>query len=229
MWAGYNRDYFAGVLVPPYLLLDEPSEPATLGQYAPAGGLIRQPQIMIRPSLLAGTHPGWPKPSEIREPGQRTIRVTRVPVEYRRRLVADVLLHECIHQWQHETTEQTEDSYHGHGPGFRDKANEIGARLGLPPVRTGKKRGPDRDLPSCSYWPHIVRPGEHYGRFWQPAGRHQRDHVATIAAGLRSAYAATVAATAADEPPTAVDLAPLVELADEIREQLSQLAGTHTE
>ncbi len=77
-------------------------------------------------------------------------------------LVADVLLHEMIHQWQQEVTGDTEEGYHGHGPTFRDKANEIGAKLGLPPVRTCKKRGKDEDLPSCSYWPHGNRPDGYY-------------------------------------------------------------------
>ncbi len=77
-------------------------------------------------------------------------------------LVADVLLHEMIHQWQQEVTGDIEEGYHGHGPTFRDKANEIGAKLGLPPVRTCKKRGKDKDLPSCSYWPYGNRPDGYY-------------------------------------------------------------------
>jgi hypothetical protein len=60
--------------------------------------------------------------------------------------------------------------FHGHGPGFRDKANEIGTHLELGPVRTSKKRGPKKDLPSCSQWPHCIRPLEHYlGAFRPPA------------------------------------------------------------
>jgi hypothetical protein len=48
--------------------------------------------------------------------------------------VADVLLHQMIHQWQQEVAGKQE---HGdHGPSFRDKVNEIGKALGLPPVRT---------------------------------------------------------------------------------------------
>jgi hypothetical protein len=55
-----------------------------------------------------------------------------------------------------------ESAYHGHGPTFRDKANEISARLGLGRVRTNKKRGKDEHLPSCSHWPHNVRDAKAY-------------------------------------------------------------------
>jgi hypothetical protein len=37
--------------------------------------------------------------------------------------VCDVLLHEIIHQYHHEITGKTEDSYKGHGPHFRDTCN----------------------------------------------------------------------------------------------------------
>jgi hypothetical protein len=67
------------------------------------------------------------------------------------RLVADVFLHETVHQWQHEVLGDLEDGYHGHGPKFRDQCNRIGALLGLPPVRTSKARGKDKALPSCAY------------------------------------------------------------------------------
>jgi hypothetical protein len=77
-------------------------------------------------------------------------------------LIADVLLHETIHQYHDELTGKTEDSYHGHGPAFRDECNRIGKALGLPPVRTSKARGPEKDLPSCAHWPLNVRPEGYY-------------------------------------------------------------------
>ena len=82
--------------------------------------------------------------------------------EGRFRYVADVLLHEMIHQWQYEVVGKDEDSYHGHGTIFRDKANEISARLGLGRVRANRKDGKDKDLPICSQWPGNVRDGSHY-------------------------------------------------------------------
>lgn len=73
-------------------------------------------------------------------------------------------MHEMTHQWQFEIVGNTEDSYHGHGTVFRNKANEleIGAKLGLGRVRANRKDGKDKDLPSCAHWPHAVRPLECY-------------------------------------------------------------------
>lgn len=146
LWAGFNSAHFGGMMIPPYILLDEPSTPRRYGQFAARGGLGGRGQIMIRPSLLTGTHP------HLRAAGETT----------RRRFVADVLLHEAVHQWQHEADGHTDSGYHGHGPVFRDQANRIGTALGLPPVRTSKRRGPDAGLPSCSQWPHNVRPADYY-------------------------------------------------------------------
>ena len=140
--------FFGGAMVVPYILLAEPSNPRRLGDCGPVSGFGGRLQIRLRPSLLRGTHPTW-RDRERSEP----VRV---------RFVEDVLLHEMIHQWQQEVTGKTEAPYHGHGPGFRDQANAIGAVLGLSPVRTGKARGKDRDLPSCSQWPHCVRSEAHY-------------------------------------------------------------------
>jgi len=86
--------------------------------------------------------------------------------------VADVLLHEMVHQWQQEVSGDRDTEYHGHGPAFRDRANVIGAVLGLPTVRTCKARGKDADRPSCSQWPHNVRPGDFYGGAYIPPADH---------------------------------------------------------
>ncbi len=83
--------------------------------------------------------------------------------EGRFRFAADVLLHEMVHQWHQEVTGQHDNNgYGGHGPAFRDKANEISEQMGLPRVRTCKERGKDRDLLSCSYWPGNTRPEGYY-------------------------------------------------------------------
>ena len=105
-------------------------------------------KIRIRHTLLTGEHPAV-------KPGVKY-------AEGRSLFVADVLLHEMVHQYHQEITGQTEEAYSGHGPAFRDKANEIGAKLGLPPVRTAKKRGQDKELSSCAQWPHCVRPDGYY-------------------------------------------------------------------
>jgi hypothetical protein len=148
LWGKWNQDYFNGALVTPYVRFAEPSSPQRLGDYARVSGFGGHGQVRLRPSLLAGSHP--------------SVRAGDEFAEGRFLLVADVFLHEPVHQWQHEVLGDLEDGYHGHGPKFRDRCNRIGALLGLPPVRTSKARGKDKALPSCAYWPHCVRPAEYY-------------------------------------------------------------------
>jgi hypothetical protein len=147
-WHKWNQDYFDGALVTPYVMFAVPRCPQALGDYARVSGFGGHGQVRLRPSLLTGAHPS------VREGDQYD--------EGRFRFVADVFLHETVHQWQHEVLGDLEDGYHGHGPKFRDQCNRIGALLGLPPVRTSKARGKDKALPSCAYWPHCVRPAEYY-------------------------------------------------------------------
>ena len=158
-WEEWNRRFYLGRLEPPYLLLSEPSTPQRYGDCGPLSGFGGRSQIRIRPSLLTGTHPDM-------QPGGSA--------EGRFLFVADVLLHEQIHQFHQEVTGEQDENYHGHGPAFRDTANRIGEQLGLPTVRTCKKRGPDSARPSCSQWPHNVRPEGFYlgafGRERRPTG-----------------------------------------------------------
>lgn len=148
-WERYNEEYFGGVLVPPYIMLSEPSNPRRLADCGSVSGFGGRSQIRIRPSLLTGTHPSVNQ-------GDRY-------AEGRYQFVSDILLHEMIHQYHQEITGDQDESYNGHGPHFRDMCNEIGSRLGLPTVRICKARGKEKDLPSCSYWPHQVRDDPTYG------------------------------------------------------------------
>ena len=157
LWRQWNQEFYDSSLVEPYVLLNEPVAPNVYGSCARISGFGGRSQICIRPSLLTGTH--------------RDTRSEDVYAEGRFLLVADVLLHESIHQWLQEEVGDPEDAYHGHGPLFRDKANEIGERLGLPMVRTSKNRSKkDKTLPSCSQWPHNVRDVEHYQGAYHPRG-----------------------------------------------------------
>jgi hypothetical protein len=106
-------------------------------------------EIKLRPSLLNGTHPK-----------------VHGDAEGCWRFVADVLLHEALHQWQTEVAGDDEDSYHGHGPKFTAKANEIGAALGLPAVVVRNRRG--SRLPRSAQWPHNVRPADYYRGAYDP-------------------------------------------------------------
>lgn len=149
LWNYWNEKFFDNCFrACPIVLLAEPSKLSRLGDYSPMGAYGSRAQIRIRPSLLTGTHPHM-LPGKEYEKGRFLF-------------VADVALHETIHLWQDEVQGDLEDSYHGHGPLFRDKCNEIGEKLGLPPVRTCKKRGKDAELPSCSHFPHNVRPAGYY-------------------------------------------------------------------
>ena len=149
LWNHWNTEFFDNSFqAPPIILLAEPSKPSRLGDYSPVGAYGSRSQIRIRPSLLTGTHPHT-LPGKEYEKGRFLF-------------VADIALHETIHLWQDEIEGDLEPAYHGHGPLFRDKCNEIGQKLGLLPVRTCKKRGKDAELPSCSHFPHNVRPKNYY-------------------------------------------------------------------
>lgn len=150
LWDVWNPEHFNGEFkARPHILLATPCIPNALGDYSRTGGWGGKAQIRIRESLLDGTHPAVAAGDNYKEG--------------RFLFVADVLLHECIHQYQHEILgiEKT-SSYISHGPTFRDKCNEIGEKLGLAKVRASQTRGKDRDLPSCCYWPHCVRPEGYY-------------------------------------------------------------------
>jgi hypothetical protein len=148
LWEDWNRQYFGGKLVTPHILLAEPKSPRAWGDHANLSGWGSKNQIRIRPSLWDGSHPQERAEEEY--------------AEGRFLILADVLLHETIHQYHDEITGQIERGYHGHGPAFRDECNRIGKALGLPPVRTAKARGPEKDLPSCAHWPFNVRPEGYY-------------------------------------------------------------------
>ena len=156
LWAEWNGTFFESRLTVPYILLAEPPAPNRYGDCATTSCFGGRAQICIRPKLLTGEHP------HVRE-GQEY-------AEGRFQFVADVLLHESIHHLHNEVTGDTEDSQKGHGPAFRDKCNEIGAALGLKPVRTAKRRGKDERLPSCTQWPHNVRPPDYYQGAYVPPG-----------------------------------------------------------
>ncbi len=154
LWAKWNRDYFESRMVPSYILLSEPSNPRRYGDCGPISGFGGTTQIRIRPSLLTGTHPDVCGGDQFSEG--------------RFLFVADILLHEMIHQWHQEVTGVTEDSYHGHGPKFCEMCNQIGERLGIAEVYP-KPRGKTKGKPGCQYWPHVVRPDDDYlGAYIRP-------------------------------------------------------------
>jgi len=151
LWEEWNARFFEGLLVPPLVQLAEPGQTHSYGDCCNYSGLagIRS-RIRLRPSILDGTLHNLKHGS--RNP------------EGLRRFLEDVLLHEMIHQYHQEITGENDASWSGHGPAFSQKANEIAAKLGLPPVgRTCKRRDhADKGLQSPSQWPHDVRPAGYY-------------------------------------------------------------------
>jgi hypothetical protein len=148
LWEEWNDEFFEGRMVPSLIQLTDPGQTHSYGCCTNFSGLagIRS-AIKIRRSILDG---------ELRDLKHGTRNKQGL-----RRFLEDVLLHEMIHQWHHEVTGQFDESYSGHGPAFSAKANEMGARLGLPIVRrTCKSR--DGKEPSPSQWPHDVRPDGYY-------------------------------------------------------------------
>ena len=132
LWPKWNVRFFDGRMVVPYILFSEPTHSHRWGQYSSTSSFGAGPEIRIRPSLVWGDHPAV-RPERQFERGRRLV-------------FADVLLHEMVHQWQHEVVGEREETQAGHGPLFRDKCNDIGRKLQLPPVRTAKARGRDSDL-----------------------------------------------------------------------------------
>jgi hypothetical protein len=159
----YNEEYFGGELAPTVIGFEEPGHTNCYGEYSTVSMFGGSGQILIRPSLLAGT--------------LRHFRQGNKNKEGMRRFTEQVLLHEMIHQWQVEvagTPPGEFDNYGGHGETFSAKANEIGARLGLPPVRLRNKVSHSRDtghLPNPSEWPHCVYPLDCYLGAYVPVSR----------------------------------------------------------
>jgi hypothetical protein len=85
VWDDANRRWFATAMIAPYIMLATPSGSRTLGETAPVGSFGEKLEIRLRPSLLDGTHP------KVHGSAAGCFL-----------FVADVLLHEMIHQWGHE-------------------------------------------------------------------------------------------------------------------------------
>ena len=159
VWEDANAKYYGGVMIVPSIQLLEPSAPDVLGECSAVSGNGASSQIRIRPSLLTGTHPAMMRGNHDPEGAFR--------------FVADVLIHEQIHQWQQEITGKTEECYRGHGPTFCARCNEIGATLGLDEVMVRTRPG-HRDQQRCPQWPHNVRPRDYYLGAYVPV---KRDHL----------------------------------------------------
>src|ERR671914_804974 len=71
-----------------------------------------------------------------------------------------------VHLWLNQIEAPGRHEHQGHGAVFTAECNRIGAELGLPPVRSRRRKGDLRDAPISSQWPFCVRPGGEYGGFY---------------------------------------------------------------
>jgi hypothetical protein len=161
-WDEWNAEFFDGLLTPAVLLLNGPEATLCYGDCSMESGFGCGCQIRIRRSILAGT--------------LKDLKGGNRDPEGLMRFAEDVLLHEMVHQWSYENFPipvlvRESENYNGHGPIFAEKANEIGARLGLPPVGRFNKTKRNKGLPLPTTWPHIVRSREHYLGAYVPATR----------------------------------------------------------
>ena len=143
LWMKWNVKFFAGRLTVPQIALGRFRKPGSYGDCGPASDPGSLSRIRLQLSLLTGTHPHL----RSRPPGGRN----------RYRLVAEVLLHEMVHQWGREVAGGDSRRWRRHGASFCQKCNEIGRQLRLLPVSTAVEAERNPALISCTRWPHNAR------------------------------------------------------------------------
>ena len=146
-------EFFPDTALPtPIIELTPPSSAKAWGEFLPQSQSGIESKINLRPTILTGEHP---KVSGLEEHAFG-----------RQLLMYDILVQQMLRMFCVEVLKEPENSFHGHGPRFRDECNRVGQILGLSQVRTAKKRGQDKDLPSCTNWPYIVRPEGYFQGAW---------------------------------------------------------------
>ena len=145
-WQKFNELYFDGSLTPAYIAITSPVSPKAIADCSIWSSYGGKHQIRIRENVINGEYKGFNSNHSI---------------ENRWLYILDVLLHEQVHQWQHEILDIYDDGYEGHGEEFTNKVNLIGLSLGLPLV--DKRRRKDKSIAISSQWPKNVRPAGYYG------------------------------------------------------------------
>ncbi len=138
LWCDYNTRYFQGELSEPEIELVFMGD--ALGRACP-------------PSVYIWNRVGWVRSRQREE--DAPFRIWIAPGLSRDRM-ANVLLHEMIHQWIYEGFGERGMCRAGHGQTFTSKANEIGACLGMPMVRPANGRT-QKYLQDAAYWPPVAR------------------------------------------------------------------------
>lgn len=94
------------------------------------------------------------------------------------KFIDDIMRHEMVHLYNSFVLDESESSYHGHGPAFARQCNDVGRQLNLPPVKScrDRKRG-NIGVPSCSSWPSCVRPEDYYEGAWLTGDDDDEDEI----------------------------------------------------
>jgi len=149
-WHEYNIKYFDGRLAPPLLSIESIPPPVPglrfVGNYYRRRD-DRPSRILLESAMFAGDLPFLRRGPEF--------------AAGRERYIADVLLHEMVHQYQCEVLGIRRTRIDGrwsspqHGRTFCARANFIGKLLQLTRVTANRR-------PTGTAWPHTIRPSWYY-------------------------------------------------------------------
>jgi hypothetical protein len=160
LWREFNASFFGGALDEPHVAIGSPTSPKAWGEFTKIGGDGLRSFIVIRRTHVDGTF----NQGKVPLPGQ-TVRFFREDhsLEARWRHLADILLHEQIHQWQYQHGSPTKQK---HDVEFTAKCNEISDALGIGRVVSRRRKGDPASLPIAAHWPMNVRPDGYYLDLW---------------------------------------------------------------
>ncbi len=143
LWAKWNVKFFGGELTAPQIVLGRFRDASRYGACGPASNPGSLSQIRLQLSLVTGTHPH--------------LAGRECSFEKHHRLVAEVLMHEMVHQWGREVGHSDDRRWRHHGTSFCQKCNDIGRQLRLLPVGTAREARRNPGVASCARWPHNAR------------------------------------------------------------------------
>jgi hypothetical protein len=160
LWRKFNEQFFDGALDEPHISIGSPTSPKAAGEFHKIGGDGLRSLILIRRTHVDGTF----NRGKVPLPGQ-TLRYFREDhgLELRWRHLADILLHEQIHQAQYQLGSPSKTK---HDVDFAAMCNAVGDQLGLRHVVSRRRKNDPSRLPIAANWPFNVRPEGYYGDLW---------------------------------------------------------------
>jgi hypothetical protein len=163
----HNTVFWAGELHPVPILISPPTSARAFADASEFSGFGCKQQMRVRPSVARGIH------NSDRQPGVKPFhRMTpEHDLEDRLRWLSDLVLHEMVHLWLNQIEHPGQHEHQGHGAAFTSECNRIGTVLGLPLVKSRRRRNDPPSLPISGQWPQNVRPGgdcgPFYGQLWE--------------------------------------------------------------